>query len=149
MPKKYKKGVYTTEEIALIAMRLFPGRFKHLESAKRRVNYARAKLGITDINGKQHYMQFTIDDMERIISHIENGEPCRNGKTRRKAYYKLRSKAEQISLFDDDGVSWIEPDDIKAVPPPVCTSQEKADAIETFWRAWVRLCEIYEGEKNS
>lgn len=101
MSKTFKKGLYTTAEIAAIVYKKCPGRFKNIESAKRRVSYARARLGIADINGKKNFQQFSIKDTERILADIINGKPCKNGKTRKPPRRARVTDATQISIFDD------------------------------------------------
>lgn len=101
MSKTFKKGLYTTAEIAAIVFKKCPGRFKNIESAKRRVSYARARLGIADINGKKNFQQFSIKDTERILADIINGKPCKNGKTRKPPRRARVTDAIQISIFDD------------------------------------------------
>lgn len=105
MSKTFKKGLYTTAEIAAIVFKKCPGRFKNLESAKRRVSYARARLGIADINGKKNFQQFSRVDTERILADIINGKPCKNGKTRKPPRRARVTDATQLSIFDDPGIN--------------------------------------------
>lgn len=113
MSRTTKKGVYTANEIAEILIKKFPGRFKDLDSAKRRVHYARARLGIEDINGKRNFMQFSRNDTERIIEDIALGKPCTNGKTRKPARKAAIARAQQVSLFDaltdESIIDWLDP----------------------------------------
>ena len=116
MSRTFKKGLYTTAEIAEIVYKKLPGRFKNIDSAKRRVSYARARLGISDINGKKNFQQFSRIDTEKIIKDIVNGQPCRNGKNRKPPRRAKVTGATQLSMFDDSGVffderviDWLEP----------------------------------------
>ena len=140
MSRTTKKGVYNATEIAEILVKKFPGRFKDLDSAKRRVHYARARLGIEDINGKKNFMQFSRNDTERIIEDIALGKPCVNGKTRKPANRSNGTRAQQVSLFDaltdESIIDWLDPYTLtgKKTTPVVedepLTAEELANRID-------------------
>lgn len=93
----YTKGVYKLEEVGEIVLKSCPGRFKNLNSAYASVKITANKLGIQDINGKKRNKLISARDAERIVNTLM-------GKKRGR-----KKKAEQVSLFDDNIVDWLDP----------------------------------------
>lgn len=146
MSRSYKKGVLTLREIGEQVYKKCPGRFKSVESAYARAKGTAQKLGIGDINGKKRCKFITTTDAARIIEEVQ--------KTARK-----RKRAEQISLFEANPIAWLddylpeapetpEPEQEKTERPvPHGITEEQADAIADFWKAWTRLCKVFGNEE--
>ena len=108
MSQFYKKGVYTLDEISDLIIKKNPGRFKNHDSAYASVKAVARDLNIGDINGKKRNKLIAARDAERILEVLKTTH--RKGKTKKviKAVSKP-SKAEQVSLFDDGIIDWLEP----------------------------------------
>jgi len=108
MSQFYKKGVYTLDEISDLIIKKNPGRFKNHDSAYASVKAVARDLNIGDINGKKRNKLIAARDAERILEVLKASH--RKGKTKKviKAVSKP-GKAEQVSLFDDGIIDWLEP----------------------------------------
>ncbi len=159
MSQFYKKGVYTLDEISDLIIKKNPGRFKNHDSAYASVKAVARDLNIGDINGKKRNKLIAARDAERILEVLKT--TYRKGKTKKviKAVSKP-SKAEQVSLFDDGIIDWLEPYTPtmpkKAYTPPVVdeslTPAEIAaiiqDIIDNLVKQVNALIKAYEEEAN-
>lgn len=64
------KATTTPHELAEKVMKKYPGRYLNIASAKATISYVAKKLGITDVNGKKNYINYSMNDADRIIEYL-------------------------------------------------------------------------------
>ena len=123
MPKHidYKKGVYTLDEIADFIIKTNPGRFKNHASAYASVKTTARELGVGDINGKKRCKLIAARDVERIVSRLDGMRRKSPGKPKA----NKPKRAEQVTLFDEGVLDWLEPytPDVSKDPEPIVTDE--------------------------
>lgn len=119
MARNYSKATYTIGEIAEIVHGKCPGRYKNEKIAGREVCRIMKELGIDDINGKKRFKQIAATDAVKIIRYMLD-----------EMNRKQKRRAQQVSLFDDGIVDWLDPytEDIQEGPEIVET--ERAASVE-------------------
>lgn len=119
MARNYSKATYTIGEIAKIVYDKCPGRYKNEKIAGREVCRIMKEMGIDDINGKKRFKQIAANDAVKIIRHMLD-----------EMNRKQKRRAQQVSLFDDGIVDWLDPytEDIQECPEIVET--ERAASVE-------------------
>ena len=113
MSRKFDKDVYTLEEIGEIVLKRCPNRFKNLNSAYASVKIVANRLGIEDINGKKRNKLISARDTETILAELEGLKKGKRKKAEKTALNGEVAPAEhapeQVSLFDDSVLDWLEP----------------------------------------
>ena len=95
MSKKLEKDVYTLEEIGELILKKCPNRFKNLNSAYASAKIVANRLGVEDINGKKRNKLIAARDAEKSELKAETTA--------------IERPAEQVSLFDESVLDWLEP----------------------------------------
>ena len=113
MSKKLEKDVYTLEEIGELILKKCPNRFKNLNSAYASAKIVANRLGVEDINGKKRNKLIAARDAQRILDELQD---MKKGKRKKAEKSELKAEttaierpAEQVSLFDESVLDWLEP----------------------------------------
>lgn len=148
MSKKLEKDVYTLEEIGELILKKCPNRFKNLNSAYASAKIVANRLGVEDINGKKRNKLIAARDAQRILDALQDmkkGKRKKAEKTELKAEQTpLERPAEQVSLFDESVLDWLEPYTPHSNGETAALEAEDPDKIPTATPEEVDPRELFE-----